>query len=941
MGQIITRVAGTYTYGNGGNGGLAYDAQLHGQMDVVTDRSGNMYIADHTNDVIRRVEASTGIISIYAGTGVIGYTGDGGPALNAQIYHPAWMGIDNFDNLYFTDQNAEKIRRIDAVTKVITTIAGQLPHGYAGDGGHISNAQFRSFTGIAFDADNNMYISDSRSFVIRKVSSAGIISTVAGNGTRGSEGDGGLATDAQLSFFYRVVFDKDGNMYIADAGNEKIRKVNTAGIINTYAGNGTKGYTGDNGLAVNASFNGPWTIDIDDDNNLYIGDNLNAVVRIVKPNGIVSTYVGNGSYWDDPGDGGLAILATLGWPTSVHVDRDNNLLISISNFYVVRKVTRCTSTPINILQQPDDIILCNNGNARFSISADNVQQFQWQVRTGNSWVDITDDAKYSGTNANELSMTGITTVQNGQQFRCVMTGACGDLFSRTVKLEVNVPAMPSLVVSADQQEICAGALVTFSTAAQHIGNTPVYNWTKNGTSVGDNSASYTDPDLANGDIVLCTLTSDAACISTATVSSLPVSILVQSKQTPVLSITASGNDICYGTPVNFTTSATHTGLTPNFMWTKNGLTVGTNAASYMDNGLQDGDIIRCSLESSLTCATTPFANSNDIVMLVKPLLTPVLTITTTTPRICETATMTFNAAPVNGGTTPGYQWLLNGTSVGSDNETYSKLGLKDGDMVSCRLTSSEGCVSAQTVTSNVLTAIVHANPVVALEKTSTLCAGASRTLDAGSFVTYNWSNGSSDRRITINSLGQYTVTVTDANGCKATDAVDVNTLLQAPAKFLPADTAICAYGDIVLRPLTSFNNYNWSNGSKTPAITIRQAGTYWLEVNGSNGCVGKDTIHVLPKACLQGFFMPNAFTPNKDGKNDLLKPIVLGNIVQYQFWVYNRWGQIVFYSKDPTKGWDGSIKGQQNDTQAMVWMCIYQFEGKPLQQKKGTVVLIK
>lgn len=937
--QIITTVAGNGTFGYSGDGGQGAMAQLN-QTTVVTDRSGNLFIADTDNNVIRKVD-NGGIISNFAGTGILGFSGNGGLAVNAMLYRPSRMAMDNEDNLYFTDQNGSVIRRIDKVSGVITSITGGHPSGYSGDGGPLLDARFRTLSAISFDQDGNLYLSDTHNNVIRKVTVDGIINTVVGNGTRGFAGDGGLAINAQLASIYNVIFDHLGNMYIADAGNQRIRKVNTAGIISTFAGNGSIGEAEDDIAATDAPFKWPWSIDIDNDDNIYIADGSSFKIRKITADGIISTYAGNGVYGNS-GDGGLAKHASLGYPFDVKVDQENNVFISITeNFYVVKKVTNCLSTPITILQQPDDIILCNNGNAQLSVSADNVQQFQWQVRTGNTWVNITDGANYSGTAGNQLSITGITDTRNGQQFRCVMTGACGDLFSRTVKLVVNTAAIPTLVVLADQQEICEGTLVTFSTVAQYAGNTPFYSWTKNGVSVGNNSAIYTDLNLNNGDIVRCTLTSNAACITTPTAASLPVPMVVQSKQTPLISIVGSANDICYNTPVNFTASATHPGLTPDFTWTKNGVTVGTNAASYMDNGLQQGDIIQCSLESSLTCVTSPLANSNDIVMLIKPLLTPALTINTTTPRICETEVMTFNATAVHGGTTPEYQWLLNGSTVGSNNASFSMPGLKNGDFISCRLTSSEGCVSTPTAASNVLTAVVHANPVLSLDKTSTLCTGASRTLDAGNFASYSWNNGSSDRRITINNLGQYAVTVTDANGCKATDVVDVNMLLQPPAKFLPADTAICAYGDITLRPLTSFVNYNWNNGAKTATITVKQAGAYWLEVTGSNGCVGKDTIQVLPKACLQGFFMPNAFTPNRDGKNELLKPIVLGNIIQYQFWVYNRWGQVVFYSKDPAKGWDGSIKGTENDTQAMVWMCTYQFEGEPVQQKKGTVVLIK
>jgi hypothetical protein len=234
--QIITTVAGNGTFGYSGDGGPATSAQLAWNIGVAADNSGNIYIADHDNDVIRKVN-SAGIISTFAGNGTLGFSGDGGPATAAQLYHPAWISIDNLGNFYFTDQNAEIIRKINT-SGIISTLTGNLPPGYSGDGGPLIAAQFRSISGVSFDQANNMYISDYGNNVVRKVNAAGIITTVVGNGTAGFSGDGGLAIAAQLGSPYKVIFDNAGNMYIPDEGNYRIRKVNTAGIISTIAGNG-------------------------------------------------------------------------------------------------------------------------------------------------------------------------------------------------------------------------------------------------------------------------------------------------------------------------------------------------------------------------------------------------------------------------------------------------------------------------------------------------------------------------------------------------------------------------------------------------------------------------------------------------------------------------------------------------------------------------------
>jgi gliding motility-associated-like protein len=163
----------------------------------------------------------------------------------------------------------------------------------------------------------------------------------------------------------------------------------------------------------------------------------------------------------------------------------------------------------------------------------------------------------------------------------------------------------------------------------------------------------------------------------------------------------------------------------------------------------------------------------------------------------------------------------------------------------------------------------------------------------------------------------------------------------APAAFLGPDTSICTYWDLRLKATINFNEYTWSTGAITPSITIKQAGTYWLQVKDGKGCIGKDTIIVNPKDCGKGFYVPTGFTPNNDGKNDLLKPILLGNVIQYKFRVYNRWGQLIFETNDPAKGWDGTYNGQPQSSNVFVWRCMYQFLNEQRKEEKGTFVLIR
>ena len=261
------------------------------------------------------------------------------------------------------------------------------------------------------------------------------------------------------------------------------------------------------------------------------------------------------------------------------------------------------------------------------------------------------------------------------------------------------------------------------------------------------------------------------------------------------------------------------------------------------------------------------------------------------------------------------------------NGTYSVIG-----------TTAEGCKSVDTV----VVSNVYSLPVVSLNQDSTICFGSQRILNAGNgFNNYLWNNGSASQTMIVNGIGLYGVIVTDDHGCKGGDTTIISKILATPSKFLGIDTAICGYGELQLKPLANFNEYSWSTGSNSSSIIIKQAGVYWLQVKDQQGCYGKDTIVVNPKDCLKGFYMPTGFTPNGDGKNDLIRPLLFGNVTQYQFMIYDRWGELVFKSTDKAKGWDGKYKGQPQNSGVFVWMCTYQFEGEEIKQESGTCVLIR
>ena len=237
---------------------------------------------------------------------------------------------------------------------------------------------------------------------------------------------------------------------------------------------------------------------------------------------------------------------------------------------------------------------------------------------------------------------------------------------------------------------------------------------------------------------------------------------------------------------------------------------------------------------------------------------------------------------------------------------------------------------------------VLASPVISLDKDSVLCRGASRELTAGTgFSEYNWNDGTTGPSVMVSDTGKYRVTVTALNGCKASDSVNITKIAAAPSEFLPGDTTICEFDKLTISTAYPFQNYLWSNHSTGPQLTVSQPGLYSLDVTDSNHCVGHDSVMITQKQCFEGLFVPNAFTPNGDGRNDVFRPFVSGNLIGFRFTIYNRWGAKVFETKTAGQGWDGTLNGIPAATGAFVWYCRYQLIGQPERIKKGTVMLIR
>jgi sugar lactone lactonase YvrE len=341
---VITTVAGNGTFAFSGDNGPATNASLSNPTGVTLDAFGNLYIADYANNRIRMVSPS-GIITTVAGNGTQGYSGDNGPATSAELYYPTGVAADSYGNLYIADTNNSRIRQVSP-NGIITTVAGDGVAGYSGDNAAATSAELSHPLSMSVDSFGNLYIADQLNNRVRMVTaSTGIITTVAGNGTQGFSGDDGPATSAELTSPTSVVVDASGDLDIADSGNSRIRKVTTStGVITTVAGNGTQAYSGDNVAATSAGMSAIG-VTVDASGNIYIVDPSNFRIRMVNSSGIITTVAGNGTQGYS-GDDGAANSAELNAPYSVALDASGNLYVADANNQRIRKISE-VSSPVN------------------------------------------------------------------------------------------------------------------------------------------------------------------------------------------------------------------------------------------------------------------------------------------------------------------------------------------------------------------------------------------------------------------------------------------------------------------------------------------------------------------------------------------------------------------------------------------------------------------
>jgi gliding motility-associated-like protein len=512
---------------------------------------------------------------------------------------------------------------------------------------------------------------------------------------------------------------------------------------------------------------------------------------------------------------------------------------------------------------------------------------------------------------------------------------------------------PTVSVTATDSTICPGTNVTFTVSSIDGGNSPAYRWTVNSIVVQTGGTTYSSASLVNHDTVVCTLTNKpSACSVVAPADSIIMTV------NPVPTVTISG-DTCQNAVLTATTS----NPTDTITWLKNGVAVLTQPVSA-------GTTYTASTTGNYSATVVSAAGCSSSIsdtIIVKAPWVPSVTIASNTNNVCKGVNITFTATPVNGGATPSYQWKINGVNAGPNSNIFSGTTFNNNDTVSCSMTSSIGCVLPATVISDSIVLIVNDSPAVALSiaaSTNNVCFGTPITFSAtpvngGASPSYQWqlngdnvgSNNSLYTNDTLSNGNTVTCILTSSDACtipvSSGNTISMVVYPLPVVTSLPDTTVTVGASAVLYLPVSgNINHYLWS-----PAATLSNAAiqnpvatpvvntTYTLEVTTVDGCTGTGERAV---DLFSGLFMPNAFTPNNDGLNDVFRISPSIKIKLDFFSIFDRWGNEVFTTTDPSLGWDGTYTGMPAAMATYVWVIQYTDPLTNLPaQSKGTVVLLR
>ncbi len=644
------------------------------------------------------------------------------------------------------------------------------------------------------------------------------------------------------------------------------------------------------------------------------------------------------------------------------VNGDNVTVIMTSNAACASPATATSNTititvsaavPASVSITSSGSTICAGDPVTFTATPTNggtTPTYQWQVNGTN----------VGGATASTFTST---TLVNGDNVTVIMTSSSScatgsPATSNTITITVSsaVPASVSITASP-AGSVCTGTSVTFTAVPTNGGSTPAYQWQVNGVNVsGETASTYTSATLANGDVVTCVMTSSSSCATGSPATSNAIVMLVTTI-TPSVSIVATPSGaICSGQSVTFTASPTNGGAAPTYQWQVNGTNAGTGA-TFTSTTLVNGDAVTVILTSSDPCASPTTATSNAITMTVNSTLVPSVSIVGAPTTVCAGNPVGFAATPTNGGTTPTYQWQVNGTNAGTGS-TFTSSTLPNGASVTCIMTSSSPCASPTTATSNavVITVNTCTPPVANFSGTpQVMCqAGCVNFTDMSTNSPTSWSwtfpggtpatSSAQNPNICYSANGSYTVILIVSNASGADTLVQPGyiTVGQPVQVTITGNLLITSCEKTELTAVPTDGTYNWGPGGQTTdMIEVSPAHTqqYWVTYTSPTGCVDSDTTTVVVKD-LNTYFLPTGFTPNGDGVNDEIQLHGRG-IDYFTLKIFDRIGEKVFETSDIDKGWDGRLHGLPMNDGVFVYELNITFCNGETVKKHGDITLVK
>jgi gliding motility-associated-like protein len=801
------------------------------------------------------IDLNSQVISTIAGNGSSGFLGDGGAASSSVLNFPIGVYGDANNNIYISDVLNHRVRKINGATGVISTIAGTGASGYNGDGVLATTANISQPSGVCTDVNGNIYLADYGNHRIRKInSSTGIITTIAGTGVNGFFGDGGLATNANLASPSGVFIDLNNNLYIADRSNFRIRKVNlTTGIISTVAGNGISAYAGDGGLATNANFVGPTGVIVDNSGNIFIADNSGLTIRKVDfLSGNISTIAGTGTYGFS-GDGGLAINAQLSTSHGVWVDSAGDVYIADSDNHRVRKVNSITG-----------IITTIAGNGATGYAGD-----------GGLAVNATfynpDGVFVIGSNEVYIADSGNHTIRKFNQCQNTTNSITTTACSQYIAPSGTIHSINEIFNDTIPNATGCDSIITINLTI---------NQNTSSSIIVSECGSYTAPDgqiyNASG-VYSCLIQNVSGCDSTITIN-----LTINQNTSSSISPSSCGS---YTAPDGQI------------------YTIGGNYSAIIPN------VAGCDSTISINLTINPI-----------PIISAGLDQT-----VCDGISVTLTGS---GGAV--YTWdnsIVNGVSfippVGINEYVVSGM-------------SVNGCFKTDTV-------IVTVNPLPNVSFTideTTGCAPLVFNLTNTTLNSLNctWDISNGDDLIgcgtvtgLLNQVGCHdiTLTTTDNNGClnsfTATNIICVEALPNASFSATPNSFSQPGEQISFTNNSTGASSYSWNFGDSNPISNLVDP-THVFEVGVQDsfiveliafslfGCSDTSflTIYNTPitDSVDTDIFIPTGFSPNNDNENDTWMVTGLEKYPNTIINVFNRWGQLLFEGGLDNSTWSGIYQGE-------------------------------